>query len=71
MTHGEFAQAVMKEWNVKPIELRQTCCCQWYLYSILVHGKNKIIGKYTLVNSTPMFVLIKKDESETYMQVTK
>lgn len=37
MTHGAFTQAVMKEWGVAPIELRQTCCCQWYLYSVLVN----------------------------------
>lgn len=71
MTHGAFAQAVMNEWGVTPIELRQTCCCQWYLYSVLVNGKNKIIGKYTLIDSKPTFVLIKKDGTEEHTEVTE
>lgn len=70
MTHGEFAQAVMKEWDVAPMKLRQTCCCQWYLYSIPVKGKNKIIGKYTLVDMIPAFVLVKKDGTEERFDVT-
>ena len=71
MTHGEFAQAVMKEWNVKPMELIQTCCYQWYHYLTRVKRTHKVIGKYTLVNSKPTFVLIKKDGSEKNFEVTK
>ena len=70
MTHAEFAQAVMKEWDLTPMELRQACCCQWYMYLIKVNGKNKIIGKYTLINSEPTFVLIKKDGTEERFEVT-
>ena len=71
LTHGEFAQAVMKEWGVSPMELCQSCLCQWYLYFIIVECTRKIVGKYTLVDSKPMFVLIKKDGTEEQTEVNE
>lgn len=64
MTHVEFAQAVMKEWHITPAELRQSCYSQWYNYKAEVDGKLKLIGKYTLVDSKPTFVIIKKNGTE-------
>lgn len=65
MTHPEFAQEVMIEWNLKPGQMCQSCYCQWYHYTIQVDdGKTKIIGEYTLRNLKAAFVLIKKDGTE-------
>ena len=64
MTHAEFAKEVMTEWNLGPSDFCQACYCQWYHYTIQVDGKTKIIGEYKLVDSKPMFVLIKKDGTE-------
>ena len=64
MTHPEFAKEVMTEWNLGPSDFSQACYCQWYHYTIQVDGKTKIIGEYKLVDSNPMFVLIKKDGAE-------
>lgn len=64
MTHAEFAKEVMTELNLGPSDFCQACYCQWYHYTIQVDGKTKIIGEYKLVDSKPMFVLIKKDGTE-------
>ena len=67
MTHADFAQEVMKEWNLKPEQMAQSCYCQWYLYTI-PSGKpfpeDRIIGEYTIREGKPVFVLAKQDGTE-------
>lgn len=69
MTHAEFSQAVMKEWGITPAKLYQSCYYRWYNYTTAVNGKSKLIGKYTLVDSKPMFILIKKDGTVKHLEV--
>lgn len=64
MTHQEFAQEVMTEWNLGPSDFYQACYCQWYHYTIEVEGKEKIIGEYSLRKGKVVFVLHRKDGTE-------
>lgn len=67
MTHSEFAQAVMAEWNLVPGQMAQSCYCQWYHYTIpsgRPFPENKIIGEYTLRKGEAVFVLYKQDGTE-------
>lgn len=64
MTHREFIQRVMAEWNRGPDGFRQSCYCQWYHYIIQIDGCKKIVGEYTLHNGRPAFVLTKQDGTE-------
>ena len=72
MIHADFAQEVLKEWNLKPEQMRQSCYCQWYHYTI-PSGKpfpeNKIIGEYTLRNGKAVFVLYKQNGTERVWEV--
>lgn len=67
MTHADFAQEVLKEWNLKPWQMSEGCWCQWYHYTI-PSGKpfpeSLIIGEYTLRKGKAVFVLYKQDGTE-------
>lgn len=67
MTHADFAQEVLKEWNLKPGQMHQSCYCQWYHYTI-PSGKpfpeNRIIGEFTQREGKALFVLTKQDRTE-------
>lgn len=67
MTHADFAQEVLKEWNLKPGQMNQSCYCHWYHYTIpsgKTLPKNRIIGEYTLRKGKVVFVLTKQDGTE-------
>jgi hypothetical protein len=67
MTHQEFAQAVMAEWNLVPGQMCQSCYCHWYHYTIssgIPFPENKIIGEYMLRKGEAVFVLYKQDGTE-------
>ena len=67
MTHADFAQEVLKEWNLKPGQINQSCYCQWYHYTIpsgKLFPENKIIGEYTLRKGKAVFILTKQDGTE-------
>lgn len=67
MTHAEFAQAVMAEWNLEPGQMSQSCYCRWYHYTIpsgQPFPTSRIIGEYTRRKGKAVFVLAKQDGSE-------
>ena len=74
MTHQEFAQEVLKEWNLEPGQISQSCWCQWYHYTI-PSGKpfpeRRIIGEYTMRDGKDVFVLYRQDGSEQAWEADK
>lgn len=65
MTHQEFAQAVMAEWNLVPGQMAQSCYCQWYNYTAEIDGKRHIVGEYTLRDWRALFIVYRRDGSES------
>ncbi|MCR4565846.1 MAG: hypothetical protein K5651_07140 [Bacteroidales bacterium] len=67
MTHADFAQEVLKEWNLTPEQMNQSCYGCWYNYTIpsgKTFPKNRFIGQYTLRKGKVVFVLAKQDGTE-------
>ncbi len=75
MTHQEFAQEVLKEWNIQPGQMNQSCWCQWYHYTIpnpnAEIAKSRIIGEYTARDGKDVFVLYRQDGTEQAWEADK
>lgn len=69
MTHPEFAQAVMAEWNLAPWQMAQSCYRQWCHYTAEIDGRRHIIGEYTLRDGRAVFIVYHRDGSENVYDV--